>query len=102
MADRSDFVSFICRLTNGVLCHHGHHLNCVPVYVCQQLKMLFRLSGGEVVEVHGPSTEERRQFFADLILCHAIRPPPTHKQAGKTRVLCTGVWEKGDCCCSFM
>ena len=102
MAYRSGFVSFICRLTTGVLWHCGHHLNQVPVYVCQQLKMLFRLSGGEVVEVHGPSAEERHQFFADLILCHAVRPPPTHKQAGKTRVLCTGVCEKGDCCCSFV
>ena len=102
MAYRSGFVSFISRLMNGVLRQCGYHLNQVPVYVCQQLKMLFRLSGGEVVEVHGPSAEERRQFFADLILCHAVRPPPTHKQAGKTRVLCTGVCEKGDCCCSFV
>ena len=45
--------------------------------------MLFSLSGGEVVEVYGPTAEERRQFFADLILCHAVRPPPTHRQAGK-------------------
>ena len=56
------------------------------IYVCRQLKMLFSLSGGEVVEVDGPTTEERRRFFTDLILHHAVRPPPTHRQAGKSSV----------------
>nr|KAG5711753.1 hypothetical protein BaRGS_023517 [Batillaria attramentaria] len=46
-----------------------------------QLKALFSMAGGEVVEVEGPTAEERRQYFTDLILNQAIRPPPTRKQA---------------------
>lgn len=47
----------------------------------EQLVQLFSQSGGEVFEVTGPTAEERRQFFSDLILQQTVRPPSTHKQA---------------------
>ncbi|XP_025111165.1 ATPase family AAA domain-containing protein 2-like isoform X3 [Pomacea canaliculata] len=47
----------------------------------EQLKMLFNKAGGQVVEAEVVTSEERNQYFSDLILLHPLRPPPTHKQA---------------------
>ncbi|PVD23589.1 hypothetical protein C0Q70_16861 [Pomacea canaliculata] len=49
----------------------------------EQLKMLFNKAGGQVVEAEVVTSEERNQYFSDLILLHPLRPPPTHKQAAQ-------------------
>ncbi|KAL8581462.1 hypothetical protein ACOMHN_004347 [Nucella lapillus] len=49
----------------------------------EQLKELFSVSGGEVVEVDSPTREERHNFFHDLIMLHTMQAPPTHRQAAR-------------------
>ncbi|KAJ8305474.1 LOW QUALITY PROTEIN: hypothetical protein KUTeg_016019 [Tegillarca granosa] len=48
-----------------------------------QLQLLFDSFSGEVVHMKNPDETERREFFSDLILNQASKPPPHKKQAAR-------------------
>ncbi|XP_046342752.1 ATPase family AAA domain-containing protein 2-like isoform X3 [Haliotis rufescens] len=45
------------------------------------LQLLFDSHAGEVLEMRDPQADERREYFQDLLLNQAIKPPPLKKQA---------------------
>ncbi|KAG7261561.1 hypothetical protein CRUP_026399 [Coryphaenoides rupestris] len=47
------------------------------------VKSLFQRAFGEVVTLSPPGEEERRNFFADLLLVQAVRPPARTKTAAE-------------------
>lgn len=47
-----------------------------------QLQDLFDEHCGEVVQMRNPKEDERREFFKDLLLNQATKPPAQKKIAG--------------------
>uniref|UniRef100_A0A8C5A983 ATPase family AAA domain containing 2B n=1 Tax=Gadus morhua TaxID=8049 RepID=A0A8C5A983_GADMO len=49
----------------------------------EEVKCLFQRAFGEVVTLSPPGEEERKNFFSDLLLVQAVRPPPQPRATGK-------------------
>ncbi len=60
--------------------HLKTHFPACPVF---QLRHLFDVRSGEMIMMQDPTDSQRREFFQDLLLCQAVRPPASRKQAGK-------------------
>jgi len=44
--------------------------------------MLFNVHADEVIHMSYPTEEERQEYFSDLLLSKAVKPPSKRKQAG--------------------
>lgn len=64
------------------------------------MRSIFQRTYGEVVTLCPPGEEDRRNFFSDLLLVQAARPPPRLRNTGTCHVYLhvSAVRPRGQCC----